>query len=124
MLLFAAKPAFDCAYGVSEHTLVGLLDVGLRKVIFTGSLPLCIVLLLGVHLILCPVEARDELLAADLPALVLIHDGEELRDALQVLLHQAFLKVAHHVLELLEADLATLVDIAGTKEFSWSHIPA
>ena len=59
-----------------------------------------------------------------MPAFVLIHDREELLDALQVLLHQAFLKVADHSLEFLEADLATLVDIAGTKEFSWSHIPA
>ena len=56
---------------------------------------------------------------ADLAALVLVHDREELFNALQVLLHQALLELSDHLLELLEADLATFVLITGTEQFNW-----
>ena len=87
-------------------------------------MPLCILLLLGIRQICGPLEARDEFLATDLATFILVHNGEELLDALQVLLHQALLKLAYHVFELLEADLAALVHVTGTEEFSRLHVPA
>ena len=54
--------------------------------------------------------------------MILIHHSEELFDTYQVFFHEALFKLADHILEFLEGDLTRLVNITGTKQFSWCHI--
>lgn len=127
LFLFAAKPALDRVESVGEHALISLLDARLCEVIIyllaCSGLISGIRLLLGVCDLAGALEVRNELRSRDLSALVLVHHGEELLDALQVFLHEALLELADHFFELLEADLAAFVCITGTEELCRRHVP-
>ena len=81
-LLVAAHPSFHGHIGIVQPALVCLGDLCLREIVTFSGLFLHILQLLRFNTLLRELELIEKLSSVDLSALVLVHDREELLDAL------------------------------------------